>query len=290
MYGGGASIVPVAGDGNCQFRALSASMTGSETHHSDLRRAAVQQIRRNPEKYQDFIPGGRRGMQQYLRELERNGHWGDEVSLKAASDATGVPVTVHNRSVSARPLRYGENNRAGVSVAYSGRSDSGHYDSVQPNPSLNYGAGSGIYGGGAGYGGYGNMYSSSSAYGNGYGAHRGVGPAGGYGAAAGYGTAAGYGGAAYGGATAYNAQPYLAARGYIPASAGYTSASAGYGLPVQQTLGGYGGAADRSNGGWSTVGYSSGGYAGGYNAQYTGTYAPPVSGYSRSRSMYASYR
>lgn len=76
------SVVRVAGDGNCQFRALSRSTYGTEDYHMQLRHAAVNQIRNNPDMYQDFIPGGRPGLNKYLKDMSKPGFHGDEVSIK----------------------------------------------------------------------------------------------------------------------------------------------------------------------------------------------------------------
>merc|ERR1712060_973355 len=50
-----ASIYPVEGDGNCQFRALSVALYGDQESHSALRAKIVHQIRLAESEYAQFV-------------------------------------------------------------------------------------------------------------------------------------------------------------------------------------------------------------------------------------------
>lgn len=84
-------VCAVAADGNCQFRALSVALYGSEERHAEMRAQVVQQMRRCPQDYSPFVhePFG-----EYLARMERDGEWGDNVTLQAASDKLSCRVKV----------------------------------------------------------------------------------------------------------------------------------------------------------------------------------------------------
>mmetsp|Transcript_115309 Transcript_115309/g.330981 ORF Transcript_115309/g.330981 Transcript_115309/m.330981 type:complete len:184 (-) Transcript_115309:95-646(-) len=81
----------VAGDGNCQFRALSDQLYGSEDHHASVRQLVVAQLTKEPDRYTGFVPGRFRD---YVGGMARDGTWGDHVTLQAAADALGVEIHV----------------------------------------------------------------------------------------------------------------------------------------------------------------------------------------------------
>mmetsp|Transcript_123212 Transcript_123212/g.218252 ORF Transcript_123212/g.218252 Transcript_123212/m.218252 type:complete len:382 (+) Transcript_123212:56-1201(+) len=86
-----AKIRPVAADGNCQFRALSAQLCGDEEHHATLRARVAAQLRERRERYENFV---HESYDQYVDRMSRNGEWGDNVTLQAASDVLGCEIRV----------------------------------------------------------------------------------------------------------------------------------------------------------------------------------------------------
>lgn len=86
-----ASVRPVKGDGNCQFRALSQQLYGDEQYHADLRAQVTKQLQSEPELYQDFV---HEPYADYVSRLARDSQWGDHVTLQAASDALGLQINV----------------------------------------------------------------------------------------------------------------------------------------------------------------------------------------------------
>lgn len=87
------TTVVMKGDGNCQFRALSHQMYGTQDYHLDLRREACDQILSQRELYEHFIEGR---LESYVRRMKTARTWGDQISLQAAVDALGLEVHVVN--------------------------------------------------------------------------------------------------------------------------------------------------------------------------------------------------
>merc|ERR1719393_560509 len=84
--------VRVDGDGNCQFRALSLGLYGSEDHHADVRANIVQHLRENPETYSAFMEPDE-DFTEYINRISQDGQWGDEVTLRAFGPVQ-LPVPV----------------------------------------------------------------------------------------------------------------------------------------------------------------------------------------------------
>ena len=84
-------IVDIPSDGNCQFRALSFELFGSEEHHLKIRTVAVAWLAEHGATYSGFI-GDEADWWAYLGRMRDPGEWGDELTLRAVSDAYGVIV------------------------------------------------------------------------------------------------------------------------------------------------------------------------------------------------------
>ena len=80
----------VAGDGNCQFRAVAQQVFGSGRMHRVVRGLVVEELRKHSPRYRTFVAGDY-GV--YVERMARSGCWGDHVSLQAA--ATSLKVEVH---------------------------------------------------------------------------------------------------------------------------------------------------------------------------------------------------
>ncbi|XVE75393.1 hypothetical protein DITRI_Ditri12bG0090700 [Diplodiscus trichospermus] len=81
----------VQGDGNCQFRSLSDQLYRSQDHHRFVRQQVVSQLKSNPEMYEGYVP---MAYGDYLKKMNKNGEWGDHVTLQAAADSYGVKIFV----------------------------------------------------------------------------------------------------------------------------------------------------------------------------------------------------
>ena len=90
----GMSSVEMAGDGNCQFRAVADQLFGSQEHHRFVRHVAVTHMRdvasdffgiyfETPEEYDE-----------YIAVMGRSRTWGDELTLRACVEAFGCVAHV----------------------------------------------------------------------------------------------------------------------------------------------------------------------------------------------------
>ena len=118
--------VKVRGDGSCQFRALSYQLFGDESGHSGVRKAVLKRLKSHRcvaacraagimriqkrhavtltlHQILIFLPILSRstyepymvdGFTAYVKKMEKNGTWGDHLTLKAAADAYGVRIFV----------------------------------------------------------------------------------------------------------------------------------------------------------------------------------------------------
>ena len=83
-------IVQVRADGNCCYR----SLAYPEMNHNEVRDQVAAYIRNHwLTEYSEYVTEPER--QSYLAKLDRPGVWGDELSLRAFSDAYGTPVHVY---------------------------------------------------------------------------------------------------------------------------------------------------------------------------------------------------
>ena len=82
----------IQGDGNCQFRALSHGLHGSDEYYSDVRKCVVQQLKKEWSAYKSFVPDP----DTYVQNMQKDGTYGDNITLKAFSDAFKHGVIVIN--------------------------------------------------------------------------------------------------------------------------------------------------------------------------------------------------
>lgn len=83
----------IEGDGNCQFRAASHCLFGTQEHHAMVRAAAVEYMRAHAADFSFYV--AEEGMfEDYLRVMlkGRRGKvaWGDELTLRAICNTFGV--------------------------------------------------------------------------------------------------------------------------------------------------------------------------------------------------------
>lgn len=82
---------PVEADGNCQFRALAQQLYGDESQHQSIRSRMVDQLKSTPECYSGFV---HETFEDYVNRMSRDGQWGDNVTLQAASDMLGTEIHI----------------------------------------------------------------------------------------------------------------------------------------------------------------------------------------------------
>lgn len=113
----------MAGDGNCLFR----SLAFPDLDHADVRERTVSHIEEEWENhFRHFMTDEEQT--DYLRDMRRNGTWGDELVLSAFASVYRRPVIVHDWNGLAVLRTYGNRFESvtPVRVAYSGC----HYDAI----------------------------------------------------------------------------------------------------------------------------------------------------------------
>ena len=85
-----ASLKRIAADGNCQFRALSWALYGTEDRHRDVRVSVCDYMHRNIARYVQYMVDAAA----YVSGMRRQGTYGDRVSLQAFCDAYRSNVMV----------------------------------------------------------------------------------------------------------------------------------------------------------------------------------------------------
>lgn len=88
----GLRALVVTGDGNCQFRALSHNLYGSDAHHLAVRHAIVDHMRLQAGFFSVMFAEGE--FEPYLALMSSERTWGDEITLRAASECFGCAVHV----------------------------------------------------------------------------------------------------------------------------------------------------------------------------------------------------
>lgn len=83
----------VAGDGNCQFRAIADQLYGDQERHAEIRETAVAHIENNSDDYLSFFESFEK-FAEYVATVKKPQQWGDEITLRAAASAYQVKVRV----------------------------------------------------------------------------------------------------------------------------------------------------------------------------------------------------
>lgn len=87
------ATVEMEDDGNCQFRALSYELFGTQRFHREVRRAAVRHMKGCPSDFRVFFEA-EKDWDDYIGGMELPGTWGDELTLRAVADAACVKIHV----------------------------------------------------------------------------------------------------------------------------------------------------------------------------------------------------
>lgn len=89
------TVVPVAGDGACLFRAVSVHLHGNENHHLQIRQEVVDFMRDNNALFEELVREDMQefgGFNEYLNHLEKPASWAGNSELHAVS-------LLHNRRI-----------------------------------------------------------------------------------------------------------------------------------------------------------------------------------------------
>ncbi|ESL05577.1 hypothetical protein TRSC58_06769 [Trypanosoma rangeli SC58] len=83
----------VKNDGNCQFRAVAQQLLGSEELHEIVRVHIVTYMKGARDRFDCYF-ASKEEADQYYNSMLKNGTWGDELTLRAASDSLHVNIHV----------------------------------------------------------------------------------------------------------------------------------------------------------------------------------------------------
>lgn len=94
----------MAGDGNCQFRAVSFGLHGTDRYHMAVRQRAVDYIVAHRPEFESFLGAGE--FARYVQQMARSGVWGDELTLRAISETYGAVINLVTSDQKNWVLRY----------------------------------------------------------------------------------------------------------------------------------------------------------------------------------------
>ena len=83
--------MPVAGDGNCFFRALAVILYGTQDEHARVRREVVGHIEKNSNRFSAFTSQ----VKQHVDDMRKSGVWATLVEILAAVGMYGVPLYLY---------------------------------------------------------------------------------------------------------------------------------------------------------------------------------------------------
>lgn len=118
-------------DGNCQFRAISKQLYGTQRYHWKVRATVVEHMSNNLVDFSPFL-GGELHAKRYLETMALNRTWGDELTLRACADAYQVTIHVVTSSPENWYLRYPPGNHAPRKHIYIAYISPIHYNSIAP--------------------------------------------------------------------------------------------------------------------------------------------------------------
>lgn len=84
--------VKIPDDGNCQFRACSKELFGTEIHYARIRSKAVAYLQKHKNQYASYFETEE--FNKYLLTMAQDKTWGDEFTLRAICDAFNVKIHV----------------------------------------------------------------------------------------------------------------------------------------------------------------------------------------------------
>ena len=121
--------VQVKADGNCQFRALSLGLYGSEDRHAEVRTNIVQHLRENSERYFQFVES--EFFADYVNRISLDGQWGDAITLQAFVEyySRGVRVLSDNEQNPVFDHAFEDSSEDPITITHYGEV---HYNGTTP--------------------------------------------------------------------------------------------------------------------------------------------------------------
>eukprot|EP00871_Galdieria_phlegrea_P005731 jgi/Galph1/645/GphlegSOOS_G5308.1 len=94
LFPQGLDIRSVKDDGNCLFRAAADQIVGSERFYVQLREQVCDYIALHEDYFKDFVEDNQT-LEEYLKEMRKDGTWAGNMELQAISLLYGVNIRVH---------------------------------------------------------------------------------------------------------------------------------------------------------------------------------------------------
>ena len=124
-------LIGIKGDGNCQFRALSHGLHGSDEYYADVRKCVVEQLKKDWLTYKSFVSDP----DTYVQRMQKDGAFGDNITLQAFSDAFKHGVIVINSVgtvTSIKPEGHAVEPEDYVCVFFLSEGSQSHYNAMKP--------------------------------------------------------------------------------------------------------------------------------------------------------------
>jgi hypothetical protein len=130
------SVVPIHGDGNCLFRAVSYCIYGNQNYHRELRLETIKNVVEKWSLCGQFIVGDSaypesiQNARDYQRVMSKNGEYGGHAELHSLSNLfPNCTFRIYSENIDTTTV-YGSGNSF-HNLLFSGNLDRGHYDVLQ---------------------------------------------------------------------------------------------------------------------------------------------------------------
>jgi OTU-like cysteine protease len=117
------SIIDMAPDGNCLFRAISHQVYGDQDWHHIVRARCVEYLRNQLAFYEQWMADD---PETYLSNMDKDAVWGGHIEIQAMSELYGRPVYIYAYSSEPRVVGVQPNGAVPIRVSYHGQ----HYNAV----------------------------------------------------------------------------------------------------------------------------------------------------------------
>jgi len=84
----------VGGMGNCLFRAVAHQIYHDANHHLEIRRAGIQHLQNNPDRFIESAVVDNRSWSEYITNMSLEGTWGDHIIMQAIAEAMNLRIHI----------------------------------------------------------------------------------------------------------------------------------------------------------------------------------------------------
>lgn len=89
----GMKVIPIDGDGNCLFRAVSYQLYLNEDGHEILRKKCVEHLRAHRKRFEMFCDGD---FDEHTTEMSKTGVWGDDLEIRALEEILDRIICIYS--------------------------------------------------------------------------------------------------------------------------------------------------------------------------------------------------